>query len=149
MLAQEVARCNSMLKEVHSNAHDLYRVLLRRVAVDDDVLSNSPWKSGSWKDPPRKSLPVLLGITSDLGRAVRRPSPKDRRLGSVETKGTGSTLDLPVALPNSPIALDGNNTIFTDKQSVQSTLIPHHAKTVLARLRNSTPELRNTTYEYC
>jgi len=28
--------------------------------------------------------------------------PKNRRLGSVETEGAGSTLDPPVTLPNSP-----------------------------------------------
>jgi len=59
-------------------------------------------------------------------------TPKDRRLGSVETKGAGSTLDLPLAPPNSPTPLDGNNDICTDNPSLQSTLI-HDAATAVAK----------------
>jgi len=64
--------------------------------------------------------------------------PKDRRLGSVETKGAGSTLDLPIAPPNPSSSPDGQNDICTDHPSVNPTLI-HDAVTAITAIITARP----------
>jgi len=71
----------------------------------------------------------------------KRVHPKDRRLGSVEAKGAGSTLDFPAAPPNSPSPHGGNHDFCTNNPIKNTTLI-HDAVTTITAVLN---KLRNFT----
>jgi len=105
---------------------------------------------------------VLLGLctTSVLGRAVRRPFPQTGAwvLWKLRARGPRTTLDLPLAPPNSPTPLYVDNDILTDNPLSRPTLpsvthfstnptppnlpfptlIPHHAEAAVTKLPNST-----------
>jgi len=80
-------------------------------------------------------------------RSRSATAPKDRRLGSVEAKGAGSTLDLPAAPPNSPSPHGGNHDFCTNHPIENTTLIHDAITTITAvhnKLRNNSTLIPNT-----